>query len=814
MSIGSLSENIKMDLEKNGSYDRYPVRFLSVRYDENTSDTLMQLKKQLAGVELFDIGKILPHEDGWITPQDLKSKLNSLDITKSYMVVGFSEYARFLSREDFGTLLISLLEIENLENLKRRIYIICFALYSQIHKALKPYHRLALYNPLLNEVGAEDLPRIYFIRDNLNIDNGANEVKTSLEWFSMWRNININPKKPIICFSKTLSYFYEKASPDNIYNIKRLETYQDILKYMYSIKDLHIFKKDSDGFCNRLINILHTGGNTIANTILVEVNVQCIDSANIYWLWKQNDVFTRWLIQNYILMESSEDSYLYKIMLSLEELSDKEFIENIYEKIFDYNDATMVEERKQILESIRKIEKDIRFSERMESYYNKIFKDVVNRNTAMSLETIDFTSDCEGLPENRTHLREIIGTEIVPYLTCFSRYERQFAIWLYRAGLITTEQISSCYPNLGYYIKGVSKNLLSEGIAHDCNQYFDTYRKIRLSQIDKREYTVELGKWNRDEDTFYGWYSDELIDYPEVYLRKSGYKGNVYVLDGVGAEFLGYLLGLLEERGYYIESFSYCKCHLPSITNQAKDYYPSEQKWIWKYDTFDREAVHGGIYHHGPNMEKALTILEDIVEQIISQEENDFAITADHGATVGHKIDKRDKKYNFEEADHDGRCFLNKNKEYIESCNDYIVYDDEMDRQWVISLNQQSLYKTSKYVVHGGATPEEVFVPVIIARKSEQRGITHYTVKAVNLKVSGLEKNIMVKISPMPKEEKVYLTAKDGTQVEMILDNNTNIWSGELKRGIEQDITVSVGEQIYTFRTEPETRMGDDLFDE
>ena len=48
----------------------------------------------------------------------------------------------------------------------------------------------------------------------------------------------------------------------------------------------------------------------------------------------------------------------------------------------------------------------------------------------------------------------------------------------------------------------------------------------------------------------------------------------------------------------------------------------------------------------------------------------------------------------------------------------------------------------------------------------------------------------------------------------MILDNNTNIWSGELKRGIEQDITVSVGEQVYTFRTEPETRMGDDLFDD
>lgn len=813
MSIGSISENIKIDLEKNGSYDRYPVRFLSVRYDEKTSDTLMQLKKQMAGVELFDIGNILPHEDGWITPQNLKCKLNSLDTTKSYMVVGFSEYARFLSREDFSTLLVSLLEIENSENLKRRIYIICFALYSQIHKALKSYHRLALYNPLLNEVDAEDLPRIYFIRDNLNVNNGANEVKTSSAWFGMWRNINIDPKKPIICFSKTLSYFYEKASPDNIYNIKRLETYQDILKYMYSIKDLHVFKKNPDGFCNRLINILHAGGNTIANAILVEVNAQSIDSANIYWLWKQNDVFIKWLIQNYILMESSEDSYLFKIMLSLEELSDKEFIENMYEKIFDYNDVTMVEERKQILESIRKVEKDIRFSERMESYYNKIFKDVVNRNTAISLETIDFTSDCEGLQENRTRLKEIIGTEIVPYLTCFSRYERQFAIWLYRAGLITTEQVRAFYPNFWCYIRGVSKDLLSEGIAQDCNQYFDIYRKIRLAQIDEREYTVELGKWNGDEDTFYGWYLDESIDYPEVYLGERGFKGNVYVLDGVGAEFMGYLLGLLEERGYFIESFSYCKCHLPSITNEAKDYYPSE-KWIWKYDTFDREAVHGEIYYHVPNMEKALTIIEDIVEQIISQEENDFAITADHGATVGHKIDKRDKKYNFEAADHDGRCYHNKNEEYITPCNDYIVYNDEMERQWVIPLNQQSLYKTSKYAVHGGATPEEIFVPVIIAKKSEQRGITYYTVKAVNLKVSGLEKSVMVKISPMPKEEKVYLAAKDGTQVEMILDNNMNIWSGELKRGIEQDITVSVGEQIYEFRTEPETRMGDDLFDD
>ena len=48
----------------------------------------------------------------------------------------------------------------------------------------------------------------------------------------------------------------------------------------------------------------------------------------------------------------------------------------------------------------------------------------------------------------------------------------------------------------------------------------------------------------------------------------------------------------------------------------------------------------------------------------------------------------------------------------------------------------------------------------------------------------------------------------------MVFDPNLKTWSGTLKRGIEQDLEINVGGQTFTFKTIPNTKMGDDLFDE
>lgn len=814
MDISSLVELLNNDSIRDGAYDRYPVRFLCMKYEEGVSDDIIQMQIQMGGLEVFDVKDILVHDDAWVTVENFINSIKQLDQYKNYIIIGFSEYARFLGQEEFISLLISLLEVENAaDNPKRRIYIPCFALYSQIKRIIRQYHRrMDAYNPLLNETDVEDLPRIFFVEDGLSLEEQENEIANSSEWFGMWRNQNIDTKRPIICSSKTLAHFYDKASPDNVYNIQRIKSYQDVLRYMYSINDLREYKKEPEEFYRKLVLLVKKmQGRDIKDIILAEINAQNIDANNIYSLWKSCDVFKRWLMQVYILHQYNVESYLYKVMGALEELTGKEFLEKIYKCIFEYQDTSLCKERKLVLQSIYRIDKDIIFTNAMITFYKEILSDIIRRKTKIVLNEIDLTENNEFLIEKREVLIEAINEEFIPYLTCFSAFERQIIIWLYRMKLIDEKCIEKVYPNLWDYIKSSEVNLYPVNYAERFEAYFDKYRKNRLAQVDADTYDASISDWNKDENSFFTWYLDGEIEYPETYLKKSGFKGNIYVIDAMGAEFMGYVQALLSRNGYSVKDACYAKCHIPSITSMAKTFYSEDYEWILDYD---KNVVHGNTYYHADNMEKALSTIESIINNIVFDESgNSFAIIADHGATVGHKIKKKDKKYNFDKAEHGGRCYKNKERAYIMPTSDYVVYDDESGCQWVIALNQQSLWDNSKYAAHGGATLEEVLVPVIIAERGTRTTVS-YRVKAEKLNVSGLQKTIEVKIIPMPKDVSVKLKARDGTDVVMHYNDQKKTWIGELKRGMEQDIQIIIAQQTFRFRTIPPTKMGDDLFDE
>lgn len=814
MDISSLLEIINSDRKREGAYDRYPVRFISMKYEAGVSDVLIKIQQSIKDVELFDIKELLPHEDAWITADKFRKEIFLLDKKRSYIIIGFSEYARFLGREEFTSLLISLLELENPEdNPKRRLYIPCFALYSQIKKTIKTYHRrLDVYNPLLNDTDVEDLPRIYFIDEGLNVNYHTNEIFNSSEWFGMWRNPNIDTKNPIMCSSSTLAYFYSVANKDNVYNIQRIETNQDILRYMYDIENLHGYKKDSTEFYNRLISLISEAKEkTLSSIILSEVNAQSINADNIYNLWKSGDLFIRWLIQNYVLSQAEKSSYLYMAMEELEDLSEKEFVEKIYEVVLEYKNLSLIHERNEILVTIQRAEKDISFTKRMVAYYEKYLQKIIQKKTNIVLNALDFTKDEEAFVAKRAALADVIGEEFAPYLTCFSKYERQLIIWLYKSRILSTSQIKELYPMLYDYLGMEDSNAEPKSYTEQLDSYFRNYRKLRLSQEDSESYDLALSKWNKDENAFYAWYLDGKIEYPEVYLKKKEFRGNTYVLDAVGAEFIYFILKVLEKKGCIIESKAYGKCHLPSTTSVAKKYYKKENGWLLDYDT---QVIHGETYYQVHSMEKSLSVIEEMIGRILTEEgDEEFAIIADHGSTVGHKVAKKDKKYSFEKSEHDGRCYCNAERQSIEHSEDYVMYDDEFGNEWVLALNQQSLNNNSKYAVHGGATLEEVLVPVIIAHKGKTQ-LKTFSVCAMNLSVSGLHREVEFKINPLPSDEKVILKAKDGTNIELIYREETKTWFGKLKRGIEQDIEVSVGGKNYKFRTIPPTKMGDDLFDD
>ena len=50
----------------------------------------------MGGLEVFDVKDILVHDDAWVTVENFINSIKQLNQYKDYIVIGFSEYARFL----------------------------------------------------------------------------------------------------------------------------------------------------------------------------------------------------------------------------------------------------------------------------------------------------------------------------------------------------------------------------------------------------------------------------------------------------------------------------------------------------------------------------------------------------------------------------------------------------------------------------------------------------------------------------------------------------------------------------------------------
>lgn len=821
MEISELKDKLSEDFNRIGSYDRYPVRFFSMSFDENTSNSIIDINKYVKKAsyskdcEIIDFKDWLRHDDAWITKEMALYRLNRLEKSKNYIVVGLSEYARFLSNAEFITVIEALLEIENDSfNQKRRIYFPCLALYSQVIKTVNTiYRRKDIFNPFLNKTLVEDLPRIYFVQEDLISSKFLNIISNSKEWFGLWRDSNIDIKKPIICLSKTLLHFYGKACPDNVYNIKAITNYPELLKSIYSIDMVMPHETKPEEFYAKFVKLIHDNqGKSLNELILKELNTLEITEKTVSFLWKASNEFHRWLLKNYIFLYYNKESYLYHVMIEISDMKEAEFYGISYCYIFKEQKKNYYQERNTILKAIYDLNKTIDFGEHLKSYYSEVLYNIIPDKCCEDIKTFDFSNDlkCKETVIMNTGVQSEIEKHVLSYITQYSEYERRLILWLYRNNLASDENIKKIYPEFSLYLFSGETINMNKKMAK-LSGYFDIYRKCRVSTLKPEEYHEELMQWNSSENNFYEWYLDVDLLYPENVLKKNSIEDNVIVLDGVGGEYLDYIKGFLKEKGYIIDLCIYTKSHLPSITSQAKKYFSDKFEWNREYDS---KVVHGEIYYHVSNLEKSLTVIKRMIEEILNTYEGKkIAIIADHGATINHKLIKKSKLYDFESSDHGGRCYKNDSNKNISETNDYMNYQDESGMNWVIALNEQSLHNSSTYAVHGGATIEEVIVPLIITHPSEDN-TKSYRVIEKELNVSGINKTIRIKIQPKP--ENVILTASDGTNVHMQYEPDTNTWQGALKRGIEQPIDICINNnQTFSYRTIPTTKMkGNDGFDD
>lgn len=201
-----------------------------------------------------------------------------------------------------------------------------------------------------------------------------------------------------------------------------------------------------------------------------------------------------------------------------------------------------------------------------------------------------------------------------------------------------------------------------------------------------------------------------------------------YFFDALGVEFLAYIEAKADQYGMQFEC-QIGRCNLPSITSKNKEFYDAfPSGTIRKEDGIDQLKHHGTKYDYRITSEplhlfEELSILDHELKKmskaLAAEKVKKVIILSDHGASrfaVTYQSEN-DKLALAEPGQHSGRCCPADADPMIP----FVTYEDG----FAILANYDRFKGSRKADVeaHGGATLEEVIVPVIIltAKAKEQQ---------------------------------------------------------------------------------------------
>ncbi len=299
--------------------------------------------------------------------------------------------------------------------------------------------------------------------------------------------------------------------------------------------------------------------------------------------------------------------------------------------------------------------------------------------------------------------------ESVYKLTDSTKAEREEVIaWVSHNGIVP--QIAEIYPALTAYLKkyifncGDLSNLLTE--------YFDVYKRQKVSNMLEADFLEQVDKLANSRDYNRLPTRNEIIDS----LNKDG--TYLYWLDALGVEYLAFILELVRVRGLSI-SIHIARAGLPTTTSINRDFFDAwqgegKEKSEELDDTKHKEK---GGYNFENNtlpihLAKELDIILGVIDKaatiLAMRHYKRFLLVSDHGASRLAVLRRKEEQYETDtKGEHSGRC-----------CKLFKPYDLPFtaEENGYLVLADYGRFKGSRAAnveVHGGASLEEVVVPII-----------------------------------------------------------------------------------------------------
>lgn len=672
-SVETLIFEIKTDRSSNDILkNRYAVRFIMLDNFNVFQELSLRLTK--LNVNTFGLETLLfsDNKDRWITQDELKSTIKQ--INSCTIVSPFSEIVRFYNEEKFTTFFNEIALLENPQDkLNRRIYIPLIGLESRFIKFLSSFGRIEESAPIWAVKTGVTQPVTIYLTPSTDSAKGYNfpqlyrGLETMYDWLLFWKTKA--PTEKIICSSLPINVNYKYSQPDNIFDIKPIETAFEFITQFLNIQIDIEYKASDEYFWIQLLSLLDCKKSiafSFKEFVEQHFNVHKLSIKDLLNKWTSTDTteFDRWLLKHYYLHFVVDNEYLNGIIIDCVDYSSLRLFREIALSIFvDTSTQNQIEER----------------------------------NTLLQLFAQQYKLPYSDLSEMKEQILDIakIDTEKAISL-CSGRFdfEKELLIGWYKVGKLSMSKLQNIYLDFAIYMNDLKLDSWA-------NIYIQAYKRAKIEDKFTDEIKQLIAEKNANETSFYEWYH-KFESAKELLAKENTDK--VYWIDGFGIEWLSLIKNCIEKSSFNIEKFVIARTDIPSSTEH------NTFENVTKLDDLDK-FIHSEQYKYPSSLCKEIDIVKNMLAIILNQSnKTTITIISDHGLTALSRL-VNSKKYAVK-ASHEGRYIKLESAESIED-TDYIRHKNGEDN-FKVALTHASLNTKPIREVHGGCTPEEILVPFII----------------------------------------------------------------------------------------------------
>ncbi|MZQ76087.1 MAG: BREX-4 system phosphatase PglZ [Peptoclostridium sp.] len=401
----------------------------------------------------------------------------------------------------------------------------------------------------------------------------------------------------------------------------------------------------------------------------------------LFYNWSKWDDNIKWLY--FIALKLSEIKNKYLDYVVKKSLKNTDFIRNLYFSILDFSYE----------------------DDEFESLYNqrKNLIEVIGNDSCIN----EFCSIVNMKAEDRIY-----------YLTNITSLERECIFsWLSELDYIDDNSraiISKVYPELESYMMEYNIGI---------EPYNDYFKKYKLQKLNNKIYNgfidvVYENAKRRDYNLF-------LKTRNEVFEKIDKRGSKIYFVDSLGVEYMGYIGKICTEMGLSID-VSFTTANLPTTTFSNKDFL--EGFWDITNDIKDLDDIkHEGKGDYNYEFSKLplhiheeLNIIKEIFRKIKAElskpDVKKVIVVSDHGASrlvvlYGNKITYPTET----NGTQGGRCC-----KYVEGMEVPLYATIENDQCILASYDRFKTPGAPRVETHGGATLEELIVPVIVVKNEKE----------------------------------------------------------------------------------------------